>query len=84
MFSGMIFIFAPLVVGYLISISNNSRLDTINVITSNLIYVILALMGLSLAALDNLGQNLQVILKFTAVFFCLFEYSQPCCLAFGG
>ncbi|WP_394144271.1 lysine exporter LysO family protein [Vibrio atypicus] len=72
MFSGMIFIFAPLVVGYLISISNNSRLDTINVITSNLIYVILALMGLSLAALDNLGQNLQVILKFTAVFFvCL-------------
>lgn len=72
MFSGMLFIFAPLVVGYLISISKKSLLDTINATTSNLIYVILALMGLSLAALDNLGQNLQVILKYTAVFFtCL-------------
>lgn len=72
MFSGMLFIFAPLVVGYLISISKKSLLDTINVTTSNLIYVILALMGLSLAALDNLGENLQLILKYTAVFFsCL-------------
>lgn len=72
MFSGMIFIFAPLVVGYLISISKKSTLDTINVTTSNLIYVILSLMGLSLAGLDNLGQNLQLILKTTAVFFiCL-------------
>lgn len=72
MFSGMLFIFAPLVVGYLISVSKKSLLDTINATTSNLIYVILALMGLSLAALDNLGQNLQVILKYTAVFFtCL-------------
>lgn len=72
MFSGMIFIFAPLVVGYFISISKKSLLDTINTTTSNLIYVILGLMGLSLAALDNLGQNLQVILTYTAVFFsCL-------------
>lgn len=72
MFSGMIFIFAPLVVGYLISITKKSTLDTINVTTSNLIYVILSLMGLSLAGLDNLGQNLQLILKTTAVFFiCL-------------
>ncbi|MFM2590334.1 lysine exporter LysO family protein [Vibrio sp. TBV020] len=72
MFSGMIFIFAPLVVGYLISISKKSTLDTINVTTSNLIYVILSLMGLSLAGLDNLGQNLQLIIKTTAVFFvCL-------------
>ncbi len=72
MFSGMLFIFTPLVVGYLISIANKSLLDKINTTTSNLIYVILALMGLSLAALDNLGENLQIILKFTAVFFtCL-------------
>ncbi|CAK4068468.1 MULTISPECIES: lysine exporter LysO family protein [Vibrio] len=72
MFSGMLFIFTPLVVGYFISISSQSLLNKINKTTSNLIYVILALMGLSLAALDNLGQNLQIILKFTAVFFtCL-------------
>ncbi|MGC9493525.1 lysine exporter LysO family protein, partial [Vibrio genomosp. F10] len=37
--------------------------------TSYLIYVILFLMGLSLAALDNLGENLQLIIKFTATFF---------------
>ncbi|WP_391087438.1 LysO family transporter [Vibrio sp. NH-UV-68] len=72
MFSGMIFIFAPLVVGYFISIAKPSVLEKINAATANLIYVILALMGLSLAALDNLGQNLQLILKTTAVFFsCL-------------
>ncbi|CAE6898093.1 hypothetical protein ACOMICROBIO_EPCKBFOG_01231 [Vibrio sp. B1FLJ16] len=54
MFSGMLFIFAPLVVGYLIPISRASVLERINQSTSHLIYVILSLMGLSLAALDNL------------------------------
>lgn len=72
MFSGMLFIFAPLVVGYLFVISNTRHLQHINRATSNLIYVILALMGLSLAALDNLGQNLQTIVHYTIVFFlCL-------------
>ncbi|MBW3696791.1 lysine exporter LysO family protein [Vibrio sp. T187] len=72
MFSGMIFIFAPLIVGYLFSISNKKILDQINKSTSHLIYVILALMGLSLAALDNLGSNLQTILLYTITFFvCL-------------
>ncbi|MGF1837949.1 lysine exporter LysO family protein [Vibrio atlanticus] len=72
MFTGMIFIFAPLVVGYLFSISNAQTLEFINRSTSRLIYVILALMGLSLAALDNLGSNLQTILLYTATFFvCL-------------
>ncbi|MFA0114018.1 lysine exporter LysO family protein [Vibrio sp. 10N.261.46.E11] len=72
MFTGMIFIFAPLVVGYLFSITNAQTLEFINRSTSRLIYVILALMGLSLAALDNLGSNLQTILLYTATFFvCL-------------
>ncbi|MEZ8514411.1 lysine exporter LysO family protein [Vibrio cyclitrophicus] len=72
MFTGMIFIFAPLVVGYLFSISNIQTLEFINRSTSRLIYVILALMGLSLAALDNLGSNLQTILLYTVTFFvCL-------------
>ena len=69
MFTGMIFIFAPLFVGYLFSISNTKRLNAINRMTSYLIYVILFLMGLSLAALDNLGDNLQLIIKFTTTFF---------------
>lgn len=72
MFTGMIFIFAPLVVGYLFSISNDQTLEFINRSTSRLIYVILALMGLSLATLDNLGSNLQTILLYTVTFFvCL-------------
>lgn len=72
MFSGMLFIFAPLVVGYLIPISQASVLEKINKSTSYLIYVILSLMGLSLAALDNLGSNLQTILLYAGTFFvCL-------------
>ncbi|KGY12108.1 membrane protein [Vibrio tubiashii] len=82
MFSGMLFIFAPLVVGYFISISNKTLLDRINSSTSNLIYVILALMGLSLAALDNLGQNLQLILKTTAVFFSCLSVANLAVLPF--
>lgn len=72
MFSGMLFIFAPLVVGYLIPISRTSLLEKINQSTSYLIYVILSLMGLSLAALDNLSSNLQSILLYASTFFlCL-------------
>ncbi|ENA1148061.1 lysine exporter LysO family protein [Vibrio alginolyticus] len=72
MFSGMLFIFAPLVVGYLIPISRSSLLEKINQSTSYLIYVILSLMGLSLAALDNLSSNLQSIILYASTFFlCL-------------
>ncbi|HCG6531909.1 TPA: lysine exporter LysO family protein [Vibrio parahaemolyticus] len=72
MFSGMLFIFAPLVVGYLIPISRAALLEKINRSTSYLIYVILSLMGLSLAALDNLSSNLQSILLYAGTFFvCL-------------
>lgn len=71
MFSGMVFIFAPLVVGYLFSINNSKRLEQVNKATSQLIYVILFLMGLSLAALDNLGSNIQQILTYTVTFVAL-------------
>ncbi|MBY8257498.1 lysine exporter LysO family protein [Vibrio fluvialis] len=71
MLSGMLFIFAPLVVGYLFSIYNKNWLAKLNQATSSLVYVILFLMGLSLAALDNLGDNLQLILKYAGVFFVL-------------
>ncbi|MBT0106480.1 lysine exporter LysO family protein [Vibrio alginolyticus] len=72
MFSGMLFIFAPLVVGYLIPISRSSLLEKINQSTSYLIYAILSLMGLSLAALDNLSSNLQSIILYASTFFlCL-------------
>lgn len=65
----MLYIFLPLVLGYLIPISNDDTLKKINSRTNQLILVILALMGLSLAGLDNLNQNLSQILKYTLVFF---------------
>ncbi|WP_341665646.1 lysine exporter LysO family protein [Vibrio sp.] len=66
--TGMLFIFAPLLVGYLIQTSNAAFLSRVNRTTNYLIFLILALMGLSLASLDNLGQNLQLILQYVAVF----------------
>lgn len=69
MLSGMLFIFSPLVVGYLFTVQNKNWLDTLNKATANLVYIMLFLMGLGLAALDNLGENLQLIIKFVSVFF---------------
>ncbi|KLV09335.1 membrane protein [Photobacterium aquae] len=71
MFSGMLYIFLPLVIGYLIPINKPSVLNFINTQTSRLVLVILALMGLSLAGLDNIGQNLNQIVIYTLVFFSL-------------
>ena len=69
MFSGMFYIFLPLVIGYLIAVEKAQILNFINTQTSRLVLVILALMGLSLAGLDNLGQNLNQIILYTSVFF---------------
>ncbi|MCG9661806.1 lysine exporter LysO family protein [Vibrio mediterranei] len=69
MFSGMLYIFTPLVIGYFFSINNKSLLEALNKATSWLIYIILFLMGLSLAALDNFGSNLKTIVTMTLVFF---------------
>ena len=75
MFLGMLFIFAPLVIGYLFSITQPAKLTLLNKATVSLVYVILFLMGLSLAALDNLSANLQAILRIAGVFFL----AMGCC-----
>ena len=69
MLSGMLFVFLPLLFGYLIPLHSQKPLQHINAATSHLVTIILALMGLSLAALDNLAQNLNQIVTITAVFF---------------
>ncbi|MGF1698840.1 lysine exporter LysO family protein [Photobacterium makurazakiensis] len=69
MFSGMLYIFLPLIIGYFIQVKKPVVLDFINTQTSRLVLVILSLMGLSLAGLDNLSENLNQILIYTAVFF---------------
>ncbi|MGF1740350.1 lysine exporter LysO family protein [Vibrio profundum] len=80
MLSGMLFIFAALIVGYLIPISNQTLLTQITTNTSRLVYIILALMGLSLSSLDNLGQNLQLIVEYTSVFFLCIGLCNLVCL----
>ncbi|WP_039860176.1 lysine exporter LysO family protein [Photobacterium sp. SKA34] len=69
MLSGILLIFLPLIIGYLIPLHNKKHLDFINAQTSRLVLVILTLMGLSIAALDNLSQNLNQILIYTTTFF---------------
>lgn len=82
MVSGMLLIFAALIAGYLVPISSKSILEQIIKNTSRLVYVILALMGLSLSALDNLSENLQLISQYTAVFFLTIGACNLVCLPF--
>ncbi|USD64152.1 lysine exporter LysO family protein [Vibrio sp. SCSIO 43136] len=68
MYSGMLLIFAPLVIGYLLPFSQPRYLEWVQKATHYFIFAILLLMGLSLAALDNLGSNLRSLLMTTATF----------------
>lgn len=54
MFSGLLIILFPLIVGYLIPFRHNASLKLINQLLSWIVYVILFFMGISLAFLDNL------------------------------
>lgn len=69
MYPGMLYIFLPLVLGYFISVKSAVRLNAINKTTSTLVLIILGLMGLSLAALDDLIINLHQILLLAGCFF---------------
>ncbi len=69
MFTGMLFIFLPLFMGFFIKVRQAHWLDKINNVTSYIIFVILFLMGISIANLDNLGDNLLTIIKIAATFF---------------
>ncbi|MBJ3816329.1 lysine exporter LysO family protein [Shimwellia pseudoproteus] len=67
MFSGLILILLPLIIGYLIPLKQKSILQLISRLLSWIVYVILFFMGISLAFLDNLSANLLSILHYSAV-----------------
>lgn len=67
MFSGLLIILLPLIVGYLIPLHRESALRLINRFLSWIVYVILFFMGISLAFLDNLSANLLSILNYSVV-----------------
>lgn len=74
MYSGLLIILLPLVLGYLIPIKQPALLQRVNQLLSWMVYVILFFMGISLAFLDNLSSNLQMILLYASVFFiCIFS-----------
>ncbi|ALB54393.1 lysine exporter LysO family protein [Cronobacter universalis] len=67
MFSGLLIILVPLILGYLIPLRSAGALRLINQLLSWLVYIILFFMGISLAFLDNLSANLLAILHYSAV-----------------
>ncbi|MBJ2063952.1 lysine exporter LysO family protein [Serratia odorifera] len=73
MYSGLLIILLPLIIGYLIPLRSKTLIQRINRLLSWMVYVILFFMGISLAFLENLSSNLLLILQYTAVFFlCIF------------
>lgn len=71
MYSGLLIILVPLLLGYLLHLRHKTLIRLINRMLSWMVYVILFFMGISLAFLDNLGANLWLIGKYASVFFVL-------------
>ncbi len=65
MYSGLLIILAPLIAGYLIPVCSTALKKIIGRGLSAMVYVILFLMGISLALVENLGANLLVIVQYT-------------------
>lgn len=63
MYTGLLIILVPLMVGYLLPWHQPALLQRVNRLLSLLIYAILFFMGTSLAFLDNLGTNLLIVFK---------------------
>ncbi|MGM0986333.1 MAG: lysine exporter LysO family protein [Pseudomonadota bacterium] len=75
MLSGLVIVLLPLVVGYLVPVRDARLMALINRGVNASIYVILLLMGISLAGLDNLAGQLsrlggQALLLFTVISAC--------------
>ncbi len=68
MLSGLLIVLLPLFLGYLVRVGSSTLLNLINRAVSGSVYVILLLMGISLAGLDNLGSQLSP-----------FGGAMPCC-----
>lgn len=69
MYSGLLIILLPLIIGYLIPLSRKTLIQWINRSLSWMVYVILFFMGISLAFLENLSANLLLIFQYTSLFF---------------
>ncbi|AFI90009.1 membrane protein [Pectobacterium parmentieri] len=72
MYSGLLIILLPLIIGYLVPLRAKKALQLVNQLLGWMVYVILFLMGMSLAFLEDLSSNLLLIFRYAAVFaFCI-------------
>ncbi|MDP5253593.1 MULTISPECIES: lysine exporter LysO family protein [unclassified Vibrio] len=69
MYSSMLFIFIPLVVGYLLTFKDPKWRARAGKATQWLIYVILFLMGISITSVDNLAANTSAMLTYSLGYF---------------
>lgn len=67
MLSGLLIILVPLLTGYLIPLRQRALMLWINRLLGWIVYIILFLMGISLAFLDNLAANLLAIVHYSSV-----------------
>ncbi|MEC5318582.1 lysine exporter LysO family protein [Brenneria populi subsp. brevivirga] len=67
MYSGLLIILLPLILGYLVPLRAEKALRLINHVLSWMVYIILFLMGISLAFLDNIGSNLLLIFRYAVI-----------------
>ncbi len=70
MFFGLLIILLPLITGYLLPLNQSVLKIIVNKLLTWMIYVILFFMGVSLAFLDNLGNNLLTIVHISLVTAC--------------
>ncbi|MGY3902062.1 lysine exporter LysO family protein [Aeromonas lusitana] len=67
MLLNVLLILLPLVIGYLVPLSNQRLIRLVNQSLGKMVYLILFLMGLGLAYVENLGSNLAVIFEVAAI-----------------
>ncbi|MGP1952816.1 MAG: lysine exporter LysO family protein [Arsenophonus sp. ET-KM2-MAG3] len=73
MYSKLFIILLPLILGYLFCFKNKKILIVVDCLLSIMVYIILFLMGITLALLDNINIHLTSIFIYTIVFFlCIF------------
>lgn len=68
MYSGLLIVLLPLALGYCIPCRSQSILHLLNVSVARMVYLILFLMGISLAFVDNLVNHLGTIFTVSLVF----------------
>ncbi|WP_107851420.1 lysine exporter LysO family protein [Oceanimonas marisflavi] len=68
MYSGMLIVLLPLALGYCVPCRSQSLVHFINLAVARMVYLILFLMGISLAFVDNLSTHLGTIFTLCGVF----------------